>query len=204
MSGEYFHRTPCLQEFWWLKKSQFSSRPFVIVVMAVGLLFPDLVLARESNPWGRAVGEAIALRDVSKDMRNRSERLFPRSAVAYLAIAQNECACQILDAMQGGAPGPHITGLLRTFQVIQSKFNQAICGNRIASSDHGLKNYRRLVEDRLLDLTRDLERCTPPHEHCYSSYRFEEQSFLPSVPQSFHIHPQVTFPVPGFGQAVEF
>jgi hypothetical protein len=179
--------------------------------------------AHATNPWGRTIGEAIVLRDVTRDMRNRSERLFARSPIAYLATVQNETACRLYEAIQCGAPGHHVSRLLEEFQVVQSRLNQSICFDRIAANDHGLRTYRRLVEDRFLDLTRDLERC-----HCstprvlqsspYSTYRFDEQLFFEqsfvnehSVPwEPRGLLPRIILPrtlrpaQDGLGEAVEF
>ena len=195
------------------QKPSLSSRPFIIFAWAVGALLSGLPPVHASNPWGRAVGEAIALRDVTRDMRNRSERLFPRTPIAFLATAQNETACNLYNAIQRGAPGQVIATLLAEFQLVQSRLHQAVCVDRIAANDHGLRTYRRLVKDRFLDLTRDLDRCNCARILPYSTYRFDEQLFFEQpfveaparVPQSRRMIPQAIFPEQnGFGEAVEF
>ncbi len=153
----------------------------VVVAWTIGVSLCGLSPVHASNPWGRTIGEAIALRDVTRDMRNRSERLFPKTPIAFLATSQNETACHVYEAIQQGAPVQLIAGMLGEFQRIQQRLNQVICVDRFAANDHGLRNYRRLVEDRFLDLTKDLERCncaTPRPLPSYSTYRFDEQLFL--------------------------
>jgi hypothetical protein len=192
-----------------------SLRAVVTVTWAIGVSLCGLSPVHASNPWGRTIGEAIALRDVTRDMRNRSERLFPRTPISFLATAQNETACRISESIQHGAPGQLISAMLGEFQLIQERLNQAICIDRFAANDHGLKTYRRLVEDRFLDLRRDLERCncTTPRALPYSTYRFDEQlllgqpfmespSYLP--PLRRHIPRYVLPQQHGLGEAVEF
>lgn len=208
----------CRLHFWKLSS---SSRAVVTAAWAIGASLFGLSPAHASNPWGRAIGEAIALRDVTRDMRNRSERLFPRTPIAFLATAQNETACNIYAAIQQGAPGHLIVGMLGDFQRIQQRLNQVICIDRFAANDHGLRTYRRLVEDRFLDLRKDLERCNcamPRPLPSYSTYRFDEQLLLgqpfigqpfiesPARPSQLRRHsPRYVIPEQnGFGEAVEF
>lgn len=192
-----------------------SSRAVMVATWAVGFSLCGLPPVHASNPWGRTIGEAIALRDVTRDMRNRSERLFPRTPISYLATVQNETACRIYEAIQQGAPGQLISGMLGEFQLIQERLNQVICVDRFAANDPGLKTYRRLVEDRFRDLTRDLERCScaTPRPLPYSTYRFDEpfllgQPFMESPirhPQLHRHSPRYLLPEQnGFGEAVEF
>ncbi|MCY2974164.1 MAG: hypothetical protein NTW52_05795 [Planctomycetota bacterium] len=192
-----------------------SSLAVVVVAWLIGASLCGLSPAHASNPWGRTVGEAIALRDVTRDMRNRSERLFPRTPIAFLATAQNETACNIYAAIQQGAPGHLILGMLGEYQRIQQRLNQVICVDRFAANDHGLRTYRRLVEDRFLDLTKELERCNcgTPRPLPYSTYRFDEQLLLGQpfiesparLPQLRRHSPRYVLPEQnGFGEAVEF
>ena len=141
-----------------------SSRWKVITVSTLAVFLFCQATTYAGNPWASAVGEAIGLRDVTKDMRNRAERLFSRSPISYLARLQNEYACALFEAIQCGAPRCEIESGVSAFQQVQFQLNQLINQNRFASNDHGLRTYRRLVEDRFRDLVRDLERCNSSHD----------------------------------------
>jgi hypothetical protein len=165
------------------RNSSLRSHTILVFAGVFGTLLLDPSSVHATNPWGRTIGEAIALRDVTRDMRNRAERLFARSPIAYLATVQNETACRLYEAIQCGAPSYHLSRMLQEFQIVQSRLNESICVDRIAANDHGLRNYQRLVEDRFLDLTRDLERCNCSSPRAlpsspYSAYRFDDKPFL--------------------------
>ena len=139
--------------------------------------------ARASNPWGRAVGEAQCLHDVTEDLRNRAHRLFPAAPATALTCAIDESACQLLDLVKCGADWGQLQVALRRFGEIQAYLCRAITSDCHMSRDRTITNYLRMIDDRYGDLVRDLSKCKPPIPSCNTPY--------PS-----HYHPSLPLPFP--------
>ncbi len=139
-----------------------------------------------SNPWGRAVGEAQGLHDVTEDLRNRASRLFPTSPATRIACALDESACRILEMVKHGADWGQLQMALESFEHLNTHLCRAIAADCNMSRDRTIANYIRVVEDRFGDLVRDLSKCKRPVSVCPSPY----DSYYP---------PQYPTPYPHYG-----
>jgi hypothetical protein len=147
-------------------------------VLLIGLVTQGLVSASPSlvlghdNPWGRAVGEAIDLRSITEDMRNRANRLYPGSAAAALTHEQDELACRLREAVKNGAHPMDLRSGLAHF-----------CG--MQRRDRGLKHYAKRVDGMYGNLVRDLSRTKPilPGFGPFPSEQFFQLGSIEAPPQ---------------------
>jgi hypothetical protein len=149
-----------------------------------------------SNPWGRAVGEAQVLHNVTEDLRNRASRLFPNSPATRLACVLDESACGILDLVKCGADWGQLQTALHSFEHINTHLCRAVAADCHMSRDRTIANYLRIIDDRFGDLVRDLSKCKRPIPICPSPY----DSYYPPqwpvpYPECEH-KPHIPQPVP--------
>jgi len=162
------------------------------------------VPAQASNPWGRAVGEAQGLHDVTEDLRNRAHRLCPGSVATTLACVTDEAACRLLEMVKGSADWGQLQLELQGFQQLQTQLCRAVADDCHLSRDRGIQNYLRMVDDRFGDLVRDLSKCKPPASNCHTDHSHYYQPSAPTpyssnyygailrIPQP--VQPQPVFP----------
>ncbi len=142
--------------------------------------------AQASNPWGRAVGEAQCLHDVTEDLENRTHRLFPNSPATSWTCLLDDAACQLLEMVKCGADWGQLQTALGSFQELNTHVCQLVASDCHMVRDRTIANYLRMVDDRYGDLVRDLSKCKPPVPSCNSPY-------------SSHYHPSHPFPYPQSG-----
>ena len=155
------------------------------------------VPAYASNPWGRAVGEAQCLHDVTEDLRNRVNRLCPNSIASQLACVVDESACQILDMAKGGADWGQLQSHLQCFQQLEAQLCHAVADDCHLARDRGIQNYLRMVDDRYGDLVRDLSKCKPPAPSCHTahSYTYQPSILIPYSSNDYGANRRVPQPV---------
>ncbi len=153
--------------------------------------------AYASNPWGRAVGEAQCLHDVTEDLRNRVNRLCPNSIASRLACVVDESACQILDMVKGGADWVQLQSHLQCFQQLESQLCHAVDDDCHLARDRGIQNYLRMIDDRFGDLVRDLSKCKPPAPNCHTahSYSYQPSILIPYSSNNYGAIPRVPQPM---------
>ncbi|MDZ4848924.1 MAG: hypothetical protein SGI77_06495 [Pirellulaceae bacterium] len=152
--------------------------------------------AQASNPWGRAVGEAQCLRDVTEDLSNRAHRLFPSCPATEFACALDESACRLREMVKCGADLGSIQAELNRFKEIQSLLCRAVSADFHVARDRSIQNYLRVIDDRYGDLVRDLAKCKPPVPDCRNPYPSHYHPPYP-VPysSSFGSYPRTPQPV---------
>lgn len=142
---------------------------FVLSIFCLSFLAASTP-AQAGNPWGRAVGEAKGLRDVTEDLSNRAHRLFPSCPATEFACLLDESAYRIREMVKCGADLGSIQAELNRFSEIQSLLCSAVSADFHVARDRGIQNYLRAVDDRYGDLVRDLAKCKPPVPDCRSPY----------------------------------
>ncbi len=167
---------------------------------AVVLWISSLAIATPawaSNPWGRAVGEANCLHDVTEDLSHRAHRLFPSSPTTMLTCALDESACRLVELVKCSADWGLLQAGLHEFEHLQTHLCQAVANDCHMSRDRAIANYLRMVDDRFGDLVRDLSKCKVPLPNCPSPYPSHYHSSVP-LPYSsnyFGAYPSIPPPI---------
>ena len=171
------------------------SKLALVLVWVGGIAVTKSVLA--SNPWGRAVGEAQCLHDVTEDLRNRANRLFPGCPATMLTCAIDESACRLLEMVKCGADWGQLQVSLQAFGDLSAHLCQAVASDCHMSRDRSIGNFLRMVDDRYGDLVRDLSKCKVPVPSCHSTYPNHYQSSYPPPYSSngYDAYPNIPQPV---------
>ena len=131
---------------------------FLLLALLALLPVSDLSAA----PWSRATGEAVELGRTTRDLRNRAERLYPRSSVARHAVSVDQLADVLLNLTKSSVPQYELEAALTDFQQTLAQ-TQAIVGSDYrTSSDRILARYLKTADSRFDYLVKDLRRATPP------------------------------------------
>jgi hypothetical protein len=179
------------------------------ILMAIGLLWMSIPSAF-ANQWAPSVGEAKEVQFRTRDIVDRSNRLFPYCPVAQSAMILDNSACQLVESVKCGASWEQVQMALARTCSLAGQLNSII------NADCEVRNDRR-TRDYMLDLSKRIERlrCSldkdfartqpsfcPPSRLPHNQYRPQIgvlPPMVPSVPnhrQPYHV-PSPFHPFPG-------
>ena len=160
--------------------------PFCARFFAIWILgYSCVSTLMASNPWGRALGEADCLQDVTEDLRNRTHRLFSLAPSTALTCILDESAQRLREMVKCGADWRQLQFELQKFEEIKILLARTASEDCHVSRDRAIQNYLRSIDDRFGDLVRDLSKCKPPMPSCHSPY--------PTHPHSLWLTPNPSF-----------
>jgi hypothetical protein len=144
---------------WHTGRSTFFGFPIAIALL--GCQSVSMALSA-TNPWSRAIGEAVELQDATEDLRNRLSRLYPGSLSAVGACQLDESASHLRDLIKYGADFHHLQADLEHVSLQQQELCRRVACEYRIHLDDGVRSHLRRVDDRLEALIRDLSKCSVP------------------------------------------